>query len=152
MKKIMLIAIITIVFSSFSFAYNQTAQDSKIINTVNEKLNWISDNTALERIQYILIQILEHIDDLLSDQNEDKEMTEEEVKEAILDKAEKDWPNDYTMQQYVYNQQWEAYLEMKSTTDYPSIMENAQEDRGIDYVMVMYVYESQVEAYKELNE
>jgi hypothetical protein len=70
-------------------------------------------------------------------------------KEAIIiklkEKAKKDWPNDYSTQEYWINTELEAYDHMETIEDNP-IKRQAQRDWPLDFSTQKYWYEQQVEA------
>lgn len=70
-------------------------------------------------------------------------------KDAIIirlkEKAKKDWPNDYSTQEYWINEQSEAYDYMETIDDNP-IKRQAQRDWPLDFSTQKYWYEEQVEA------
>jgi len=70
-------------------------------------------------------------------------------KEAIIiklkEKAKKDWPNDYSTQEYWINAEIEAYDYMETIEDNP-IKRQAQRDWPLDFSTQKYWYEEQVEA------
>lgn len=70
-------------------------------------------------------------------------------KDAIIiklkEKAKKDWPNDYSTQEYWINEQIEAYDYMETIED-NSIKQKAQKDWPLDFSTQKYWYEEQIEA------
>lgn len=70
-------------------------------------------------------------------------------KEAIIiklkEKAKKDWPNDYSTQEFWVNEQVEAYDYMETIEDNP-IKQKAQRDWPLDFSTQKYWYEEQIEA------
>ena len=75
-------------------------------------------------------------------------------KEAILiklkEKAKKDWPNDYSTQEYWIDEQLEAYDYMETIEDNP-IKQQAQKDWPLDFSTQKYWYEEQIEAKKRIE-
>jgi len=70
-------------------------------------------------------------------------------KEAIIiklkEKAKKDWPNDYSTQEFWINEQIEAYDYMETVED-NSIKKQAQRDWPLDFSTQKFWYEEQLEA------
>ncbi|GEN75491.1 hypothetical protein CHA01nite_12310 [Chryseobacterium hagamense] len=75
-------------------------------------------------------------------------------KEAIIirlkEKAKKDWPNDYSTQEFWINEQIEAYDYMETIEDNP-IKQQAQKDWPLDFSTQKFWYEEQVEAKKRIE-
>lgn len=75
-------------------------------------------------------------------------------KEAILfklkEKAKKDWPNDYSTQEYWINEQSEAYDYMETIED-NSIKQKAQRDWPLDFSTQKYWYEEQIDAKQRIE-
>ncbi|WP_412851021.1 hypothetical protein ACL0VS_08540 [Chryseobacterium sp. PMSZPI] len=75
-------------------------------------------------------------------------------KEAILtklkEKAKKDWPNDYSTQEYWIDEQLEAYDYMETIEANP-IKQQAQKDWPLDFSTQKYWYEEQIEAKKRIE-
>ena len=79
---------------------------------------------------------------------------EDSIKEIIhnklKDKAKRDWPNDYTTQEYWINQQLEAYEQMKQIPN-DAIKRQAQRDWPLDFSTQLYWYNQQIEAKERLK-
>jgi hypothetical protein len=75
-------------------------------------------------------------------------------KEAVIaqlkEKAKKDWPNDYSTQEYWINQEIEAYDYMETIED-NSIKRQAQRDWPLDFSTQKYWYEEQIEAKERIQ-
>lgn len=75
-------------------------------------------------------------------------------KQAIIEKlkarAKRDWPNDYTTQEYWINEQIEAY-EYMLTIENNSIKKQAQRDWPLDFSTQKYWYNEQIEARERLK-
>lgn len=81
----------------------------------------------------------------------DKDQQEEDkIKEKLKAKAKRDWPNDYTTQEYWINEQIEAYKYMKTIPD-GSVKSKAQHDFPLDYTTQKYWYNEQVEAKERMK-
>lgn len=63
----------------------------------------------------------------------------------LKEKAKKDWPNDYTTQEFWVNEQIEAYDYMETVDDNP-IKKQAQKDWPLDFSTQKFWYEEQLEA------
>lgn len=68
----------------------------------------------------------------------------------IKAKAQKEYPDDYVMQNSVYEQQVEAYNFMKIVPA-SQIKSKAEKEYPDDYVMQKFVYEQQTEAKREMD-
>lgn len=77
-----------------------------------------------------------------------------EEKRAIIEKlktrAERDWPNDYTTQEFWVNQQTEDY-EYMLTIENNSIKKQAQRDWPLDFSTQKYWYNEQLEAKERMK-
>jgi hypothetical protein len=75
-------------------------------------------------------------------------------KEAIIEKlkarAKRDWPNDYTTQEFWVNEQIEAY-EYMLTIENNSIKKQAQRDWPLDYATQKFWYNEQIEAKERMK-
>jgi hypothetical protein len=75
-------------------------------------------------------------------------------KEAVInklkEKAKKDWPNDYSTQEFWVNEQIEAYDYMKTIQDNP-IKRQAQKDWPLDFSTQKFWYEEQIEAKERIQ-
>ena len=81
----------------------------------------------------------------------EKEKKEEKIIFAKLkEKAKRDWPNDYTTQEYWINEQKEAYEYMKSIPN-DEIKKKAQRDWPLDFSTQKFWYNEQIEAKKRLQ-
>ena len=74
--------------------------------------------------------------------------TRESALVILKENAKQEWGEDYSMVQYEYEGQVEAYDWVMAKTEYPDIMNKAKQEWGNDYKMVKYEYEGQVEAYE----
>jgi hypothetical protein len=74
----------------------------------------------------------------------------EVIIEKLKEKARRDWPNDYTTQEYWINEQVEAYEYMKTIQD-NSIKRQAEKDWPLDFSTQKFWYEEQVEAKERLQ-
>jgi hypothetical protein len=75
---------------------------------------------------------------------------EDRILKKLKSKAERDWPNDYTTQEYWINQELEDYKYMRTISDGP-IKRQAERDWPYDYSTQKYWYDEQVEARERLN-
>lgn len=75
---------------------------------------------------------------------------EKDIQSQIKARAEKQYPDDFVMQKFVYDQQIEAYNFMKKipTSSIKSIAENKYPD---DYNMQRFVYQQQSKAKEEMD-
>ncbi|WP_295204243.1 hypothetical protein [uncultured Chryseobacterium sp.] len=70
--------------------------------------------------------------------------------EKLKEKAKKDWPNDYSTQEFWINEQIEAYDYMETIED-NAIKKQAQKDWPLDFSTQKFWYEEQVEAKQRLE-
>lgn len=68
----------------------------------------------------------------------------------LKDKAKRDWPNDYTTQEYWVNEQIDAYEYMKSIAD-NEIKQKAQRDWPLDFVTQKFWYNEQIDARERMQ-
>jgi hypothetical protein len=81
----------------------------------------------------------------------DKEQQDEEVvREKLKAKAKKDWPDDYTTQEFWVNEEIEAYKYMKTIPD-GSVKRKAQHDWPLDFSTQKFWYNEQVEAKERMQ-
>lgn len=75
-------------------------------------------------------------------------------KDAVIaqlkEKAKKDWPNDYSTQEYWINEEIQAYDYMETIEDNP-IKRQAQKDWPLDFSTQKYWYEEQIEAKERIQ-
>ena len=77
-------------------------------------------------------------------------IAEDRVKLKLKARAERDWPNDYTTQEYWINQELEDYQYMLTIADGP-VKTQAERDWPYDYTTQKFWYDQQVEARERLN-
>jgi hypothetical protein len=83
--------------------------------------------------------------------NDDPEKVEEKrVAEKLKAKAARDWPDDYTTQEYWINQELEDYQYMRTISDGP-IKRQANRHWPYDYTTQKYWYDEQIAARQRLN-
>jgi len=89
------------------------------------------------------------VDSQETETKQEIEIKTDPKKDAIIvklkEKAKKDWPNDYSTQEYWINEQIEAYDYMKTIEDNP-IKRQAQRDWPLEFSTQKYWYEEQIEA------
>ncbi|WP_223569210.1 hypothetical protein, partial [Agrobacterium tumefaciens] len=74
----------------------------------------------------------------------------EAIMEKLKEKARRDWPNDYTTQEFWINEQIESYEYMK-TVENNSIKRQAEKDWPLDFSTQKFWYEEQVKAKERLE-
>ena len=72
------------------------------------------------------------------------------IKEKLKDRAARDWPNDYTTQEYWIDQELEDYSYMTTIPDGP-IKREAEQNWPNDYSTQKYWYNEQIAARERLN-
>ena len=88
----------------------------------------------------------ENKDAVIEKSSNEKDIIEEKLKA----RARRDWPNDYTTQEYWVNEELEAYDYMLTIEDNP-IKQQAQRDWPLDFSTQKYWYNEQVEARERMN-
>jgi hypothetical protein len=79
-----------------------------------------------------------------------EKIEEERIIEKLKTKAARDWPNDYTTQEYWINQELEDYRYMLTIPVGP-IKRQAENDWPYDYTTQKYWYDEQIEAKERLR-
>lgn len=74
----------------------------------------------------------------------------DEIVEKLKAKAKRDWPNDYTTQEFWVNQQIEDYEYMLSIED-NSIKSQAQQDFPLDFTTQKFWYNQQIDAKERMK-
>ena len=72
------------------------------------------------------------------------------IREKLKAKAKKDWPDDFTTQEYWVNEEMEAYKYMKTIPD-GSIKRKAQHDWPLDFSTQKFWYNEQIEAKERMK-
>ena len=73
------------------------------------------------------------------------------VLQKLKAKAKRDWPNDYSTQEYWINEEIEDYRFMKTVPN-DAIKRQAQRDWPLDFTTQKYWYNEQIDAKQRLNE
>nr|WP_315152337.1 hypothetical protein [uncultured Flavobacterium sp.] len=76
---------------------------------------------------------------------------EERIITKLKAKAKRDWPDDYSVQEYWINEQIEAYHYMLTIPDNDRIKKKAQRDWPLDFSVQKYWYSEQLEAKERLK-
>ena len=79
-----------------------------------------------------------------------QEQEENAIKEKLKIKAKREWPDDYTTQEFWVNEQIEAYKYMKTIPD-GSIKRKAEHDWPLDFSTQKFWYNEQIEAKERLK-
>lgn len=89
---------------------------------------------------------------IISVESSVEEMSSEKsiVQEKLKEKAKKDWPDDYTTQEYWVREQLEAYDYMLTIPD-GTVKQKAQKDWPLDYVTQKFWYDEQIQAKERLK-
>lgn len=74
----------------------------------------------------------------------------QEIINKLKERARRDWPNDYTTQEYWVNQEIEDYEYMLSIEDNP-IKRQAERDWPLDFTTQKYWYNEQIEARERMK-
>ncbi|MEI9912207.1 MAG: hypothetical protein WDO71_22690 [Bacteroidota bacterium] len=84
-----------------------------------------------------------------------EEKTADTEKDAIITKlkakAKRDWPDDYSTQEYWVNEQIESYEYMKTIADSDPIKKRARKDWPLDFSTQKYWYDEQIEAKERIQ-
>jgi hypothetical protein len=73
-----------------------------------------------------------------------------EIIRKLKDQAARDWPNDYTTQEFWVNEEMEAYDHMLTIPD-DEIKQQAQRDWPLDFTTQKYWYYEQIEARERMK-
>ncbi len=108
-----------------------------------------SSNSAKEQS----IQEVEQSDigQTVTNDEENKNVEKETIIEKLKAKAKRDWPSDFTTQEFWVNQQIEDY-EYMLTIENNSIKAKAQKDWPLDFSTQKFWYNEQIEAQKRMNQ
>ena len=87
---------------------------------------------------------------LLKEESAKQDAVKEQIVAKLKERAKRDWPNDYTTQEYWINEQIDAYEYMLKIPD-NSIKRKAQKDWPLDFSTQKYWYNEQIEAKERLN-
>ena len=90
------------------------------------------------------------VDKVKSIQNDVIDAVEEEITQKLKAKARKDWPDDYSTQEFWVNEQIDAYKYMLTIED-NSIKAKAQQDWPLDFTTQKFWYNEQIEAQERLK-
>ncbi|ELY2018203.1 hypothetical protein SL053_002120 [Flavobacterium psychrophilum] len=78
------------------------------------------------------------------------EAEKEAIKEKLKAKAKRDWPNDFTTQEFWVNQQMDDYEYMLTIED-NSIKQKAQHDWPLDFSTQKFWYNEQIDAQERMK-
>lgn len=89
---------------------------------------------------------------LAKEKAENRQRLEEEtIIEKLKAKAKRDWPEDYTTQEFWVNQQIEAYHYMLTIPNNDKIKKKAQRDWPLDFTTQQFWYNEQIDAKERLK-
>jgi len=123
---------------------NESSNSSSSSSVAKEK-----DKPKVELTQAQKDSIAE-IDRLRNEQIQQVKAEKQQIIEKLKARAKRDWPNDYTTQEYWINEQTEAY-EYMLTIENNSIKKQAQRDWPLDFSTQKYWYNEQIEARERLK-
>lgn len=130
------IFIAIIVFTKLNSEKNSDNESITVTNTKNTDEQNVIENAENES----------NITSVVETSPSEKEIIAEKLKV----KAQRDWPDDYTTQEYWVNEQLEAYDYMLGIES-NSIKKQAQRDWPLDFTTQKYWYNEQVEARERMN-
>lgn len=98
----------------------------------------------------------------LENQDKNKQLLQDSLKNSLKNeelkiveklkaKAKRDWPDDYTTQEYWINEQIEAYHQMLLIPNDDKIKKKAQRDWPLDFSTQLYWYNEQIEAKERIK-
>lgn len=137
---------------------NERKQDG----TQNSEYYWLTGNRRTDFYDTLGRYIVAHsdiqtervIEDRIERETQKAVQKEKEEDNRIFsrlkEKAKRDWPNDYTTQEYWLSEQKEAYEYMKNIPD-DNIKKKAQRDWPLDFSTQKYWYNEQIEARERLK-
>jgi len=124
-----------------------------VISNVGDKKESTSNNAASTTTETQSIILSEQVNSVQSEAEIQTEQASAE-KQAIIEKlkarAKRDWPNDYTTQEFWVNQQIEDY-EYMLTIENNSIKKQAQRDWPLDFSTQKFWYNEQIEAKERMK-
>lgn len=129
----------------------------KIVITVLIAIVVISKLSADEKEPTKSVTTIENDDtdskatEMINDDTEKSISEKDIVKEKLKERAERDWPNDYTTQEFWMNEQLDAYDYMLGIEE-NSIKKQAQRDWPLDFVTQKFWYDEQIEAKERMNQ
>lgn len=135
--------------------------------TLNSDYFWLKGNRRIDYIRQVngegdstvfvvysdmiterkIIKDLDSISKLEREKEREKDLL---VLKKIKEIAKRDWPNDYTTQEYWINEQMEAYEYMKQIPD-DKIKRKAEQDWPYDFSTQKYWYNEQVQAKERIK-
>jgi hypothetical protein len=119
---------------------------NKRIDFFDTENKYIISSSDISKEREIIARIeKEEKEKIEMDKNEEKS-----IFAKLKARAKRDWPNDYTTQEYWINEQKEAYKYMKSIPN-DDIKRKAQRDWPIDFTTQKYWYNEQIEAKERLK-
>lgn len=118
---------------------------SVAIEATNENSSKTDDYSATNPNEQIQYQTNE---DVSSDQEKNYSTEDQKTIEKIKEKVRRDFPNDFTVQKALYDQEVECYFYMKTVTDI-KIKQKVERDFPLEYTVQKEMYNQEVES-KEL--
>jgi len=117
-----------------------------IANLGDDKDN-LSNTTTSSSVE---VENTDRLEQEISVEDTKAKEAKKQIIEKLKAKAKKDWPNDFTTQEYWINEQIEAY-EYMLTIENNSIKKQAQRDWSLDFTTQKYWYNEQIEARERLK-
>ena len=133
-----------IVIASFGGGDSSNSNNSSSSSLSNDK-----DEPKIEFTQTQKDSIAE-IDRIKNEQIQKIKTQKKQIIAKLKKRAKRDWPNDYTTQEFWINEQIEAY-EYMLTIENNSIKKQAQRDWPLDFLTQKFWYNEQIEARERLK-
>lgn len=80
-----------------------------------------------------------------------QEAIDDKIREKLKAQARRDWPDDYSTQEYWVTQEMEDYEYMKTISDDDRIKKKAQQNWPLDFSTQKYWYNEQIEAKERMK-
>ncbi len=149
-------------YEKFKFIYPEAKQDSiynNLIEIKKYKQNKIknevveltqSQKDSIAKVEQIRQDSIAEIERIENEQIQQAKAQKQQIIKKLKARAKRDWPNDYTTQEYWINEQVDAY-EYMLTIENNSIKKQAQRDWPLDFSTQKYWYNEQIEARERLK-
>lgn len=134
--------LILFVFIAFGSMDDEEKTSNKTSITANSAID--ENLTDAEKDSIKQLQTLQQ------EQERKLEGEKQQIVAKLKERAKRDWPNDYTTQEFWINEQIAAYEYMLRIPD-NSIKRKAQQDWPLDFSTQKYWYNEQIEAKERLN-
>jgi hypothetical protein len=136
-----------IVITNLNSSNDSSSND---VNSRNSNNNVNNENESQIKLTQAEKDSINEIDRIENERVQKSRAEKEQIIEKLKTKAKRDWPNDYTTQEFWVNQQIEDY-EYMLTIEGNSIKERAQRDWPLDFSTQKFWYNEQIEARERMK-